>query len=243
MLAALLGGLCGTAPVRADERCAAIAGGSARLAAIDAGERLRFVEGALEHGARRARQWAWGWAGIYSAIATYNFARLADADEAGRIDYLVGGSASLVGVATLAIHPLGVMRDQRRLERHERAGWPAEPGVCARLAFAEHLLLRDAASEKLGVSALTHAGSFLFNAGLSLLLGVVFGHWSQAAITGFTGLAVGELQIATQPVDVVHALTRYRDGQLVQPTGWLRGFALAPLLSPNRAGIALSLTF
>jgi hypothetical protein len=229
-------------PAWADARCAPIAGGGARLGAVDAHLRLQFVDRALRHGARRARQWAWSWAGIYSGLTTYNLIRLDGADSAGRIDDLVGASASAVGLLALTIKPLKVMSDQRRLERRLRLARPDED-VCAQLAYAEQLLVRDAASEKLGVGALTQAGSFAFNLGVSLLLGLGFGHWSQAALTGLIGIGVGELQIITQPTDVVDALARYQGADLGPSTGWLRGWALAPILGRDRAGFALAISF
>src|SRR5205085_52841 len=79
----------------------------------------------------------------------------------------------------------------------------APPGtdVCALLADAEGLLVRDVKSAAFGKSALTHAGNFLFNIGVGLVLGVAFHHWTQAAIQSLAGIAVGEVMIISQPAE------------------------------------------
>ena len=194
--------------------CQSIPGGTTALGRLDAQERIDFIQASLRRGARRARIWAWTWAGIYSTLTAGELVLgLTASSSDTKIDDFVGAGASFVGVAVLGILPLKVLGDQRWLERrlkHVRL----DEDRCAILADAERLLLRDAASEAFGSGPLVHAGSLLFNAALGVFLGAVFGHWDQAAITALTGAAVGEIQIVTQPTDVVRSLSRYRNGDL-----------------------------
>ena len=115
---------------------------------------------------------------------------MAGTDRAGLIDDGIGAGASFVGVLSVALSPQAVMADQYWLERRLRRA-PPGTDVCALLADAERLLVRDAKSAAFGKSALVHAGNFVFNAGVMLLLGIGFNHWEQAALQGVVGVAVG----------------------------------------------------
>ncbi len=240
----LLGGPLGGA-AHAQVGCQPLAGSSSALAGLDAERRLEFLERRLRHDARRARSWAWSWACIYSGLVSYNALRLGLAtNRHDVIDDSVGTAASSVGLIVLAVLPLKVMRDQRHFERMLGAASP-HSDRCALLAEAERLLLRDAGSESFGKSPLIHVGNFAFNMGIGLLLGLGFGHWTQAAIVSFTGIAVGELQSITQPTDAVETLARYRAGDLRESrdrpdrAAWL----VVPSLTRDGASLRLGVTF
>jgi hypothetical protein len=224
--------------------CRRIEGGLHALEGIDADVRLRFIDEHLRLGARRARIWAWTWAGIYSSLTLGEvILGVTEKDpESAKDDYL-GAAASFVGLAVLVVLPLDVMRDQRWLERRLKHA-PPNTDRCALLADAERLLIRDAASEEFGTGPLVHVGNFLFNIGVSLFQGLYFGHWGQAAITGLVGIAVGEIQAFTQPTDVVRALARYRQADLGHapaklPPAWL----VVPEASRDHIGLRFALTF
>jgi hypothetical protein len=225
--AVLLCSLCASAPAGAVE-CAPIAGGDPTLGRIDAEVRLRFLRDRMRLAARKARIWSWTWAGIYSSLTVGQLALLPTADKGDQVDNYIGAAASFIGLATIVVSPLRVMSDQRWLERRMRT--PAAD-VCARLAEAEHLLVRDADSEAFGKSALVHAGNFVLNAGISLLLGLGFHHWGQAALQGLTGIAVGEAMIISQPDQSVTDLRRYRLGNLGLPPSWRPAQWPPPMLS------------
>jgi hypothetical protein len=228
-------------PLVRAQSCPLMTGAAPTLAAHTAEERIDAIRLGLRRAAHDARIWAWFWAGIYSSLAVGQLASLPLRDSDSRIDVAIGAPAAAVGVLTLAILPLKVMGDQRRLDRLER-GHPADR--CALLAEAERLLVRDAASEAFGQSALVHAGNFLFNIGLGLALGLGFGHWDQAAITMATGFAIGELQTISQPMGATALLARYRAGDLSPaPKRVPRGWSVAPSLAPGGAGINLGITF
>ena len=231
-------------PVEAQTRCPPMAGSSGALDDVDAEARLTFIQQRMQHDARRARMWAWSWAGAYSGLVVANGIRIGFAS--GRddlIDTTLATAASSIGLIALAALPLKVMRDQRALDALIAA--PPEGGDrCALLAEAERLLLRDAASEALGKSFVVHAGSFVFNVGLGLLLGAGFGHWTQGTIVSFTGIAVGEVQTFTQPTDAIDSLSRYRAGQLYPATERrASSLTLVPIVAPGLAGFQIGARF
>jgi hypothetical protein len=235
----LLGGV---GPAGAVE-CAPINGAGAGLAHIDGEVRLRFLRERLRVGARHMRIWTWTWAGIYSTLTVGNLALLYGADRHEQIDYGVGAGASFVGVLSIALAPQAVIADQYWLERRLRRA-PPGTDVCALVADAERLLLRGAKSSAFGKSALVHAGSFAFNVGVGLLLGIGFHHWDQAAIQGLAGIAVGEVMILSQPNDTVEDLRRYRAGNLGLPPSFHKiSWAVLPQTMPHGAGVVVGLGF
>jgi len=201
------------------------------------------LRASLRRGARHVRIWHYGWTAIYGGLATYQAVSIAFADRESRINNYFGTGASLLGLSVLWIAPLKVMADQRWLERRVAAS-PADESPCALVAEAERLLVRDAAAEAFGKSAMTHAGNFVLNIGLALALGIGFNHWDQAAIQGLSGIAVGELQSFTQPTDEIKTLQRYRAGELGQPRGRDPPlFTVVPELARDRFGLSLALAF
>jgi len=229
---------------RAETHCRTIAGGSSSLESIDAKVRLQWIDKRLRHGARNARLWAWGWAGIYSGLVTYELITSAVVNkQADKNDAYVGAAASSVGVLVLAILPLDIMRDQRWLERRLKKAKP-DTDPCALLAEAEGLLLRDAKGEEFGTGPLVHAGSFIFNIGVGLVLGLGFNHWTQAAATALPGIVIGEIQAFTQPLDAVHDLAHYRAGMLDAPTKkWPLMWSLIPTVGKDHYGASFALGF
>jgi hypothetical protein len=230
--------------------CAPITGGTPELGRIDASVRLRFLRDRLRLAAHRTRIWTWTWAGIYSSLTVGNLALMAGTDRSGLIDDGVGAGASFVGILAIALSPQKVIGDQYWLERRLRTA-PPGTDVCALVADAERLLLRDAKSSAFGKSALTHAGNFVFNIGIGFLLGFAFDHWKQAAIQGLVGIAVGEVMILSQPNDTVIDLKRYRAANLGVPPGWrplssrlgLAGWAIAPMIGRDHGGLVAGVTF
>jgi hypothetical protein len=223
--------------------CAPISGGVPELGNIDAEVRLRFLRDRLKLAAHKTRIWAFTWTGIYSSVIVYNLAQLNVGDRDNLIDNGIGASASLVGVLSVALLPPKIIGDQFWLERRLRHAAPGTD-VCALLAEAEGLLVRDAKGAAFGKSPLVHAGSFVFNVGVGFLLGFGFGHWGQAALQSLLGIAVGEVMIFTQPAEIVRDLSRYRAGNLGLPPAWRPlAWGVAPIVGPDRAGMVLGLSF
>ena len=223
--------------------CAPVAGAVPELGHVDAQVRLRFIRDRLRTQSRKTRIWAFTWTGLYSAVMVYNLASLNPSDRDNLIDNGVGAGASLVGVLSVALVPPKLIGDQFWLERRLKHA-PPGTDVCALLAEAEALLVRDAKSAAFGKSALVHAGNFVFNMGVGILLGTVFGHWKQAALQAGAGIAVGEVMILSQPAEIVRDLQRYRAANLGLPPKWNPvTWTVAPQLSLNYAGIAVGAAF
>lgn len=224
--------------------CRVIAGGAPSLAQVDARVRLEFIQRELRLGARKARIWSWGWAAAFSAIATGEavVSLVSPAEQRG--DSLVGGAAALVGLLTVVIAPLPVMRDQRWLDRRVARALPAAD-PCALLADAERLLLRDAAGEQLLRGWYAHVATLLFNVGTALIIGFGFGHGAIAALNAAAGSVIGEVKINTQPTHSIDALARYRAGELTasgaraDAPAWF----VLPVASRDTAGLGVVVRF
>jgi hypothetical protein len=132
------------------------------------------------------------------------------------------------------------MGDEKRLDEAEAEAPETDP--CVALARAEELLNRDAANEARGRSLLFHGGNVVFNAGIFLVIGAGFGHWTSATISLLTGIATGEIMIFTQPVGALKALRLYRRGDVGSPSAGIR-MGIAPLLAKDGSGMVLTLTF
>jgi hypothetical protein len=224
------------------QECAPIQGGSPALASIDAGTRLQFIAGGLERGAHRARVWSWGWGTAYATLTAGQLVATAFLDADRRRDFYVGAVGSTVGVLALAILPLKVIGDEKRLRRRLAAARETDDR-CALLAYAEQLLVRDAASETFGQSALVRGGNVLFNLGLGAIIAFWFRHWENAALNTAIGIVIGEIQIQLQPTDVVDLLRRYRAGDLGATAPRARPRPLPTLVpAPIASGVGLGMS-
>ena len=219
---------------------ATLVGGQPALQHLQAQTRLRFIRERLRSDAHHARVWSYSWGAIYSSLAIGQFVAAPLVAHASGPDYYVGGGASLIGLVPLVVTPLKVMADEERLEESKAETLGADP--CVSLAWAEALLIRDAANEAEGRSLLFHGGNIVVNAGIFFIIGSGFGHWTTATISLLTGIATGEIMILTQPVGALNALHAYRNGDLTSPTAVFR-IAMVPLVTRNASGFVLVVTF
>jgi hypothetical protein len=219
---------------------ATLVGGQPALQHLNAQTRLRFIRERLLIDAHHARVWSYSWGAIYSSLAIGQFVAAPLVSPASGRDFYVGGGASLIGLLPLVITPLKVMGDEERLAASKADTSGAD--LCVSLAWAEELLIRDAANEAEGRSLLFHGGNVVVNAGIFFLIGAGFGHWTSATISLLTGVATGEIMIFTQPVGALRALQEYRSGDLPSPPTAFR-MAVVPLVARNASGIVLVLTF
>ena len=222
--------------------CRAIDGGSPALATIDAETRLRWLDQHLASGAARARIWAWTWRAAYTGVTIVEASLAATTNNASdRVDDIVGASSAFIGVAANVILPLKIMGDQSWWQKHYARSRGDD--VCALLNTAEQLFVRDAESEAFGVGPLVHVGNFLINIAGGLVIGYVDnGRWAPFLYTSLVGIAVGEIQVATQPTDAVEDLRLYRAGRLgARPNPPRLGIAMAPMLLPDGGGAAVTL--
>jgi hypothetical protein len=224
-------------------QCRAIDGGTPQLASLDAGVRLRWLDQRLAADAARARIWAWTWRAAYTGITIGEvILALTATDTETRAADIVGATSSFIGVAANMILPLKIMGDQRWWQKHYARSRGDDP--CALVNTAELLLIRGADSEAFGVGPLVHIGNFLINIAGGLVLGLGYGRWSAFAYTSIVGIAVGEIQVATQPTDAVEDLRLYRTGQLDMAVSKPRlGLAMAPIILRDGGGAALTLTW
>ena len=222
--------------------CRSIAGGTPTLEAIDAGTRLRWLDQHLASGAARARIWAWTWRAAYTGVVIVETSLAATTNNASdRVDDIVGASSAFIGVAANVLLPLKVMGDQSWWAKHYARSQGED--VCSLLNTAELLFIRDAESEAFGVGPLVHVGNFLINIAGGLIIGYVDnGRWAPFLYTSIVGIAVGEIQVATQPTDVVEDLRLYRAGELdARPKPPRLGVAMAPLLLRDGGGASVTL--
>ena len=80
----------------------------------------------------------------------------------------------------------------------------------------------------------------VINVGIGLGLGLGFHRWESAAISTGVGLAVGELEIGTQPRSSVELLAHYRGGHLGAPPPAHNALFLRPLLGGDLRGLAFA---
>jgi hypothetical protein len=230
------------APALAAAPCPAIAGGDARLAAIDPEARLAFIRARLAHDARKARHWSLGFGTSYALLTAGSLvAAPLLRDRAGAPDLYVNAGAGIIGFGLIAVSPLRVLDDQVALEATIAAGDP-NADRCQLLALAESYFISDARNEAFGRSWLIHSGNLLVGVGALLVLGLGYDRWGSGIGNGLGSIAVGELMIFTQPVGLVRDLRSYRAGDLRGPqprrrrrTSWL----VTPNISTHIRGLNL----
>jgi hypothetical protein len=222
--------------------CPSAIGGNATLEDIDPKERLLFIQKRIDHDARNVRIWFWTWFTIYSGLSVGNAIRFHWARTRGNyVDTTTGTGGSVFGLLVLSIMPPAVLRDQHVLAR---VVGRYQDGDCETLAEAEKILLRDAKSEAFGKGPLVHAGNFVFNSALGILLIAAFNRWQLASIVAPVGITAGELQQLTTLTNINGTLARYkagdlRDASVAQPVSW----GLQPMLSPGQFGASFGMKF
>ncbi len=231
------------APARATQ-CQAIAGGSSALAAIDAEIRIRYLDGRLNREAKYARIYSGVWGGIYGALTIGQLSLYPGANSnSERAMYVAGSAASFIGLLGIAALPLSVEFDQIKWRKELQRGAPGG-NQCALLADAERFLLRGAESEEFGTGPLVHVANFVVNIAAGLVVGLKYDGWSEAAALIFPGIAIGEVQIITQPTGMIEDLRRYRAGDLgSRETKWLGHWAVAPNVTRDHAGLMFAASF
>jgi hypothetical protein len=229
--------------------CAALAAITLTAAAAAADEpdesvrrKLAFLEDRLTRGEPAASTWWNAWYITYLA-ATAGQAAVAGAvrDRDLRADMAVGAVSSALGVVPLGLFDFPARYAGTAL-RARPARTPAERR--AKLALGEKLLRESAEAEAFGRSWLAHLGCVGVSALSGLVLAVAYKRGVSSLITVATNLAVGELQVWTQPTAAVRDWAAYQQGTLGAPASAAPvrlGVALAPL--DRGAAAALTLTF
>jgi hypothetical protein len=228
------------APALAAAPCPAIAGGDARLAAIDPEARLAFIRARLAHDARKARHWSLGFGTSYALLTAGSLvAAPLLRDRASAPDLYVNAGAGIIGFGLIAVSPLRVLDDQVALEATIAAGTTRSlPAARPR----RELFNKRRQERGLRRSWLIHSGNLLVGVGALLVLGLGYDRWGSGIGNGLGSIAVGELMIFTQPVGLVRDLRSYRAGDLRGPqprrrrrTSWL----VTPNISTHIRGLNL----
>ncbi len=193
----------------------------------DVEERLEVLRGAFDDQVRGLEIWSYSWGSIYTATAATQATVAATRryEDPARTDLIAGAVSAGVGSLTFWLAPLRFTVPLKRV----RAGW-ADPDRCALLARAEAVRGKVESEQRLGKSWLAHGGNVLVNAGIALILGLGYGHWEAALISGLVGTAIGELNLFTQPAKL---------GRVAED-GTLR---LVPIVTTQSAGAGLVLVF
>jgi len=177
---------------------------------VDAGERLDYLARAFDREIETIDIWSWTWGSVYTAGTIAEGVGLSlSRDPGARTDLTVGVIATAVGAVSLYALPLKLTLPLRASRRH----WD-DSDRCAILAQAERTLIRVEKDQAVANGPLAHIGNVVVNAGLVLILGLGYGRWTSAAISGGVGVAVGEANAFTQPHHLRDVLARYRAGQL-----------------------------
>ena len=193
----------------------------------DVEERLEVLRTTFDDQIKGLEIWSYSWGSIYTAAAitqtvvTFTLRP----DDPARTDLIVGAVSAGVGSLTFWVAPLRFTLPLKKV----RKGWD-DPDRCGLLARAEATRAKVEAEQALGKSWIAHAGNVLVNVGLSLLLGLGYGHWQAALISGVVGTGIGELNLFTQPAKL-------------GPAGEGARLRLVPLVTRDVTGAGLFVAF
>jgi len=240
---ALAAGFGGAGTARAGE-CEVPVLAAPALAAQTPEARLRFIAQTLRQTARSERRYATGWGLIYAGLAagTWLFVPLSSDPRQYVESAFNSGTSALAGLLVV-IRPVGVIRDQQRMEKLLVQQGTGEVR-CTVLAESERLLLHAAESQQSARNALAHIGNVAVNLGLGLVLGYGLDRPQGAAVNTSIGIVLGELMIATRPLQAARGLESYRVGNLrpesetQTPPLWV-----TPLRISSGYGVAISSNF
>lgn len=233
-LTALFTSVAGQDGARADEPARCVEG--------EARRRLAELRAAVDDEADHAVTWSSAWVATGASLAFGSFTRAAlTRDDDDRIDPLVSGVASLFIPAAILARPLRVIADREALRA--LAGPDVDGDACAALARAEALVAWSAGDEAAKVGPVAHAVNVGGNVAIGLLLALVFHHGWAGLLNGAGGIALGELQIATQPTGLV-ALVHAREGGAAQEAARpARRWSLMPVLAGPSRGVSVEIAF
>jgi hypothetical protein len=158
--------------------------------------RLRFLEERLDAGRRHAQTWYYGWLGFNVACLGYTTASAATDSARSRSFDIVNAAQAAVGVSDLVL-----LRPIPGREGADPIRGPADAShedKLARLAAGERILLAVAQRADERSSWTNHIGNLVFNlVGGGILLALHEDRY--AALAAFSGTAVGEVYIWSEP--------------------------------------------
>ncbi len=203
--------------------------------------RLDYIQKSLAGGQPHARTWFYGWMGGYTAASAgmliYAFANWSDVKTvSGKHlpqDAFVGGIATIVGGATVALNPFVPAFALGRLNQLPD-GTPEER--LAKLQRAEDLLQRAARREKYTRSVMNHVVKLGINAAGSATGALVYKRkWTDALLGFGISSCVSLIHIYSQPTRAIHDWESYE-------ATYLTGGAAAPLPPPEPSKVEWTLS-
>jgi hypothetical protein len=201
-------------------------------------ERLDYLARAFDREIRDVDAWSWTWGSVYTAgTIALGVALSSTHDHETRIDLTVGVISTAFGAVSLYGLPLKLTLPLRS----SRAHWDAA-GRCATLARAERTLVSVEKDQALATGIFAHLGNVAVNAAIVLILGVGYGQWSSAALSGGIGVAVGEANVLTQPHHLRDVLAHYRSGQFNAPEAKV-AWSVVPVLAHQMSGATLTVSW
>jgi hypothetical protein len=172
----------------------------------DISEKINFIQTCFDESQRSGRMWSYGWIGVYGALTGLQGVAAIHTDH-NRLTNIVGASESLLGLAVLIIDPFHARSSGSDLRALPES---TSEELKLKLEKAESWLERNYKQEKLGRSWLVHAGVV---AGSMLEGGAVWHDdgFKSGVISFLAGVAVGEIQIWTQPTRGIRDYNDYHN--------------------------------
>jgi hypothetical protein len=208
------------------------------VAQVDVAERLDYLARAFDHEINDVDAWSWTWGSVYAAGTIALGVTLSLTHNRGtRIDLTVGVISAGFGAVSLYLLPLKLTLPLRV----SRAHWDASDR-CTALARAERTLVDVEKDQALATGIFAHLGNVAVNAAIALILGLGYGQWTSAAVSGGIGVAIGEANVLTQPHHLHDVLARYRSGQFDAPEA-KAAWSVVPILTHQMSGAALTVSW
>ncbi len=238
------------------DTCPVPEGGSPKLEAIDARERIDFLHRAESDQARYARTWKWAWFGIGSALTVSNLVQAAGwaagndvARDANIVDNLIVAGFSAVTPVAALLFSLRVESDAPAIDELLRQTGDGSAGTCLVLARMEELFMKGAEEEEFNTAWFQHVIAMLGVGAMFTIMAVEAAtasnpdvqqaHWINAITNGVGGVILTEAQLLTSPTGAVSGYKHYLKGDL--PARKKASLSLVPLaVGP---GVALRVVF
>lgn len=220
------------------ETCPIGPGADPSLAAVSADVRLEFLKSELGAQARYAALWQTSWMVVRTAILAEQVGLAMIASSPGDRE------AATITSVFAALPPIGTVLFGLRVA-HDGPAFlrmdGAEPNLprCALIARGEELFARSAKNEDDNRGWLQHVLQLGGSAALFAILGFGYGHWRDAIVNGVAGIALGELQILTQPTGLVGGWQRYQNGMKSAPVA----LVVSPAVGPSGIGLTVGARF
>ncbi len=190
-----------------------------------------FLEKRLRRNGRLAAAWQMGWASFYGAGFLVQTGRAVIAQSAAeRADLVVSASKAIVGVVARVARPPREMQGMRPLLELPSA---TRLDRTNRLLVAEALLQKDARDSDHRFHWLGHTVNAVTNLVGGLIVWLGYHDLARAAESTAIGLAVGEVQIWTQPWQGKRAWAEYRRSYGTTATSLAQRGDRAVALSPK----------